>query len=121
VGSKYTWAYVARQNGIGHLREVEPGAADIDWIDRRGFARPRVKWRVEELSLELESVWMPGEGRFEPLLQMDFLSAFEAAGPGELIHVPEFRVSILCNGLVCRGLRKREEAFPNPWDAVGAR
>ena len=40
--------------------------------------------------LESEPVWMPSEGRFEPLLQMDFLDAFEAAGQGELMFVPEF-------------------------------
>ncbi len=33
---------------------------------------------------------MPEEGRFEPLLQMDILDAFEAAGCQELIDVPEF-------------------------------
>ncbi len=43
--------------------------------------------------LESEPVWMPAEGRFEPLLQRDFLQIFEASGTEELIFVPEFPLS----------------------------
>lgn len=40
--------------------------------------------------VKTQPAWMPAEGRFEPLLQRDFLAAFEAAGVDELIFVPEF-------------------------------
>jgi len=56
---------------------------------------------------------MPGEGRIEPLLQMEFLSAFRSGGRGELIHVPEFPGVDPVQWLGGAGLRKREEAFPN--------
>ena len=62
--------------------------------------------------LESESIWMPGEGRFEPLLQMDFLDAFEAAGRGELIFVPEFPAVDPVQRLNVQRLKSREESFP---------
>lgn len=40
--------------------------------------------------LESRPVWMPTEGRFEPLLRPDFLEAFTAGGADELVYVPEF-------------------------------
>jgi hypothetical protein len=63
--------------------------------------------------LEAESVWMPGEGRFEPLLQMEFLSAFEAAGLGEMIFVPEFPAVDAVQRLSVQKLRGREVTFPS--------
>jgi hypothetical protein len=62
--------------------------------------------------LESETIWMPSEGRFEPLLQMEFLDAFEAAGRGELIFVPEFPDVDPVQRLNVQKLRRREEAFP---------
>ncbi len=62
--------------------------------------------------LESEPVWMPSEGRFEPLLEADFLSAFEAAGQKELIFVPEFPAVDAVQRLEVRKLRSREVPFP---------
>ena len=63
--------------------------------------------------LESESVWMPTEGRFEPLLQMDFLSAFESPGQKELIFVPEFPGIDRTQRLDVAKLRSRAESFPD--------
>jgi hypothetical protein len=63
--------------------------------------------------LESESIWMPEEGRFEPLLQMDFLDAFEAAGQQELIFVPEFPRVDPIQQLNVSKLRNREDPFPS--------
>ena len=56
---------------------------------------------------------MPGEGRFEPLLQVDFLDAFEAAGLGDLIFVPEFPGVDPVQQLNVQRLRGREQTFPS--------
>jgi hypothetical protein len=40
--------------------------------------------------LQSQPIWMPVEGRFEPLLHSDILHVFETAGATELIFVPEF-------------------------------
>ncbi len=45
-------------------------------------------------------------------MQADFLDAFEAAGRGELIFVPEFPGTDPLQRLNVQGLRRREEAFP---------
>jgi hypothetical protein len=42
------------------------------------------------LFLEKQPVWMPVEGRFEPLLQPDFLQIFRETGAEEIVFVPEF-------------------------------
>jgi len=62
--------------------------------------------------LESGSVWMPGEGSFEPLLHMDFLHAFEAAGQNELIFVPEFPNADPIQQLSVSRLKNREDPSP---------
>jgi len=112
VGSKYTWAYVASKTGLGTCAKLNQALlTSIGSINED--LRDHASSGALKSFLELESVWMPGEGRFEPLLQMDFLSAFEAAGRGELIHVPEFPGVDPVQWLGVQRLRKREEAFPN--------
>ena len=63
--------------------------------------------------LQSESVWMPVQGRFEPLLQMDLLDAFAAAGQEELIFVPEFPHTDPIQLLNVPRLRNRTDAFPS--------
>ncbi len=62
--------------------------------------------------LELESVWMPTEGRFEPLLQMDLLAAFESAGSDKLIFVPEFPEVDEVRAVDVAQLKNRDVPFP---------
>lgn len=50
---------------------------------------------------------------FEPLLQMDFLDAFEAGGQEEPIFVPEFPSIDPVQRLNVQRLRDREDSFPN--------
>lgn len=63
--------------------------------------------------LESESVWMPTEGRFEPLLQMDLLAAFEAAGSDELVFVPEFAEVDKVKRYEVAQLKSRAVSFPS--------
>ena len=111
AGAKYTWADVASKAKLGtcaklnHALLTSIGSLDADLCDYAAAS-------ALKSFLESEPIWMPGEGRFEPLLQMDFLDAFEAAGRGELIFVPEFPGTDPVQRLSVQGLRRREEAFP---------
>ena len=62
--------------------------------------------------LQSGSTWMPTEGRFEPLLQTDFLNAFEVAGQQELIFVPEFPAVDPIQRLDKAKLASRQDSFP---------
>ena len=112
VGAKYTWAEVASKTGLGTCARVNQALlTSIGSIDEdlRDYAASGAL----KSFLESESVWMPGEGRFEPLQQMDLLDAFEAAGRGEVIFVPEFPGVDPVQRLAVRRLREREETFPS--------
>jgi hypothetical protein len=58
-------------------------------------------------------VWMPTEGRLEPLLQRDFLEVFAAAGAEELIFVPEFPNSDPIARLRVSDLKSGSVPFPS--------
>ena len=88
-GSKCTWAEVYTQTGLSSCAKLNQallasiGSLGEELIDFEAC-------RQLKQSLESEPVWMPTEGRFEPLLQLGLLSAFEEWGCRELIFVPEF-------------------------------
>jgi hypothetical protein len=112
VGAKYTWAEVVGKARLGACARLNQalltsiGSIDKDLCDYAASA-------ALKSFLESEPVWMPGEGRFEPLLQMDFLDAFEDAGRGELVFVPEFPGVDPVQKLSVQGLRLRELSFPS--------
>lgn len=88
-GQKYTWAEVYTQTGLNNCAKLNQAllasicsiAEELTDFEARNLLRS---------FLESEPVWMPTEGRFEPLLQMDMLAVFEAAHCDGLICVPEF-------------------------------
>ena len=112
AGKKCAWAQVASKTGLGTCAKLNQalltsiGSIGEDLCDYAAGGALKT-------FLESESIWMPGEGRFEPLLQMDFLDAFEAAGRGELIFVPEFPGADPIQRLNVQGLKRREESYPN--------
>lgn len=63
-------------------------------------------------TLETEAIWMPTEGRFEPLLQADLLTAFAMAGCKELVYVPEFPQIEPIEVLSVTALKEQEKTFP---------
>jgi len=70
--------------------------------------------------LESQPIWMPTEGRFEPLLQSDFLHVFAEAGADELIFVPEFPNSDPVVRSALAGLRDGTNLIPEgPFPARG--
>jgi hypothetical protein len=62
--------------------------------------------------LQSQPIWMPTEGRFEPLLQRDFLMVFSRAGFDELVFVPEFPNSDPVVRLPLSGLEDGSIPFP---------
>jgi hypothetical protein len=112
LGAKWPWADVSAQTGLPNCAKLNQalltsiGAISEELRDYP--ARDTLR-----SFLESGSIWMPGEGRFEPLLQMDFLDAFEAAGQQELIFVPEFPHIDPIQQLNVSKLRNREVPFPS--------
>ena len=112
AGAKIEWANVASKTGLGTCAKLNQALlTSIGSIgeDLRDYAASGAL----KSFLESEPVWMPGEGRFEPLLQMDFLDAFEAAGRGEMIFVPESPGVDPVQRIGVQRLRGREEIFPS--------
>jgi hypothetical protein len=110
-GTKCSWAQVAAQAGLRTCAKVSQALlTSIGSIGAELCDYPA----SDALKSYLESgaIWMPAEGRFEPLLRMDFLHAFEAAGQEELIFVPEFPHADPLQRLNVSRLRKGEDAFP---------
>ena len=89
VGQKCAWAEVYTQTGLNNCAKLNQTLlASIGSI-----AEELIDFEARELLqsfLKSEPVWMPTEGRFEPMLQMDLLAAFDAASHTKLIFVPEF-------------------------------
>lgn len=110
-GSKCSWASVAAQTGIQTCSKLSQalltsiGSLGEELRDYPAAAALRT-------FLESGSVWIPEEGRFEPLLQRDFLDVFETAGHEELIFVPEFPHVDPVQRLKITSLRNRESSFP---------
>jgi hypothetical protein len=111
TGTKCAWAEVVRETGLGTFARLNQAlltsigslAAEL----RDNAAHERLK-----SYLESGSVWMPGEGRFEPLLQADLLAAFTAAGHEELVFVPEFPNADPVERLSIHRLQEGSVPFP---------
>lgn len=111
-GAKCTWADVSTQTGLNNCAKLNQALlTSIGSIPEEvsDFEARNVLQRF----LESEPVWMPTEGRFEPLLQMDFLAAFDAAGKGELIFVPEFPQADEAKRFDVTRLKSRTAPFPS--------
>jgi len=110
-GAKVAWMEVAAAAGLQSCARVNQalltsiGSLDDYLADAAG--RDKLKG-----FLESEPIWMPVEGRFEPLLQADLLHVFAEAGADELIFVPEFPHSEPVTRLPLAGLRSGSVAFP---------
>ncbi len=111
-GTKCSWAHVAAQTGLRTCSKVNQALlTSIGAIGEELRDYPASD--ALRSFLESGAIWMPGEGRFEPLLQMDFLDVFEAASQEELIFVPEFPNIDPIRHLNVPRLRNREVSFPS--------
>jgi hypothetical protein len=110
-GAKCTWGEVAIHSGLRACARLNQALL----TSIRSIGEDLCDFKASEVLngfLESERVWMPSEGRFEPLLHADFLSAFETAGQKELIFVPEFPAVDALQRLDVRKLKDRETVFP---------
>ena len=89
VGAKYTWQQVAEQTGLRTCARVNQALLTSIGSVEGHLADPAGRNQLQQL-LEAKPVWMPVEGRFEPLLQPDFLEVFTAADAEELVFISEF-------------------------------
>ncbi|MGA3010063.1 MAG: DUF2711 family protein [Terracidiphilus sp.] len=112
LSTKCSWASVAAQTEIDTCAKLNQALL----TSVRSIADESCDFQASgtlQSFLQSKSIWMPGSGAFEPLLQTDYLSAFAAAHHEELIFVPEFpSVDPVQRLNVCR-LRNRQDPFPS--------
>jgi hypothetical protein len=111
-GTKCSWARVAAQTGLSTCCKLNHALL----TSTRSLADELCDYPASDALqnfLQSASVWMPVQGRFEPLLQMDFLAVFQAAGQDELIFVPEFPHTDPIQLLHLSRIKSRKDAFPS--------
>src|SRR5271166_1632559 len=111
LGAKFPWASVAAQTGIDNCARLNQAML----TSTRAIAPELCDFQAGnalQSFLQSGSIWMPGSGAFEPLLQMDYLSVFAAAGHEELIFVPEFPGVDPVQRLDISRLKNHQEPFP---------
>jgi hypothetical protein len=111
LGTKYPWAQVAAQTGLTSFARLNQALLTsigslVDYL-----ADPAGRNALQAF-LESQPVWMPVQGRFEPLLHSDFLDVFVAAGAQELVFVPEFPHTDPVARIPIAGLRSGSVPFP---------
>ena len=111
AGAKLRWTEAMATTGLGSCARMNQALLTSIGAVREHLADPDGVKSLQKL-LENEPVWMPTEGRFEPLLHRDLLYAFQAAGAGELIFVPEFPAADPIVRLDVAGLRDGSIPFP---------
>ena len=110
-GSKHPWTEVAAQTGLNSYARVNQ-ALLTSTGSLSDFLADLPGRNALQAFLESNAVWMPVEGRFEPLLQRDFLGVFATAGAEELLFVPEFPHTDPVVRLPIAGLRDGSIPFP---------
>ena len=111
-GVPCTWAEVASETGLGSAAHVSQTLLTAIGVLPDYLADLPARDTLQRY-LEIHPVWMPTEGRFEPLLQPAFLQVFRMAGYEELIYVPEFPQSDPIVHLSIAELRHGAMPFPS--------
>ena len=110
-GANCTWMDVGRQTGLNSCARLNQalltatGSLTGDFADREG------KGAIQAF-LQSHPVWMPAQGRFEPLLYSCLLRVFSASRCDSLIHVPEFPSLKPVMRLRAADLEARTTPFP---------
>jgi len=89
VGAPYDWTEVGRQTGLTSCARINQALLTATGSLAGDFADCDGRKAIQAF-LQSNPIWMPAQGRFEPLLQRNLLAAFSSSGWDELIHVPEF-------------------------------
>ena len=111
-GTKQPWSEIALQTGLGSCARINQALLTSIGSLPDHLADPAAAGALQSF-LEAQPIWMPVEGRFEPLLRADFLRAFALARAPELIYVPEFPLSDPVVTLPIAGLRNGAIPFPS--------
>lgn len=111
-GSKATWMEVAAATGLNTCARVNQALLTSIGSLSDHLADPAGREQLQRF-LEAQPVWMPVEGRFEPLLQSDFLNVFAEAGADKVVFVPEFPNSEPVVRLPLAGLLDGSVPFPH--------
>ena len=110
-GSRCSWAEVAAQAGMTSCARVNQALLTSIGSLTDYLADPSGRDALQTL-VQTQPVWLPAEGRFEPLLQASFLEAFAMAGHEQLVFVPEFPQSDPVERLAIAALRSGAVPFP---------
>lgn len=110
-GRKFSWARVYTQTGLNNCAKLNQALLTTIGSIREELMDFEARNLLRRF-LEAEPVWMPTEGRFEPLLLMDMLAAFETAGKRELVFIPEFPEVESIQNLNISQLRDGAVPFP---------
>ncbi len=111
VGVKCAWSEVAAKAGINCCARMNQALLTSIGSLADPVADPAGRDGLQRF-LETNPVWMPVEGRFEPLLQRDVLQIFATSGIEELVFVPEFPQSDPVVRLAVGGLADGTIPFP---------
>lgn len=111
-GAKCTWGSVATKTGISTCAKLNQALLTSIRSLKDEFCDFQAGEILQNF-VKSGTIWMPGEGVFEPLLETDFLDAFETAGHEELVFVPEFPQADPVQKRNVRSLRNREVPFPD--------
>lgn len=109
--AKHAWMQVAEATGLSNCARVSQALlGSIDSLpDHLADAHNAALLREY---LQAQPVWMPVEGRFEPLLRADMLATFTAAAHRELVFVSEFPQSEPAQTLTISDLQSNAAPFP---------
>jgi hypothetical protein len=117
-GAKCAWAEVAAQTGMGACARLNQALLTSMGALADHLCDYAARDKLREF-LQSSSVWMPVEGRYEPLLHGDLLHTFETAGHRQLIYVPEFPQAEPVQPLPLGALQTRSFPFPRCGSLVG--
>jgi Protein of unknown function (DUF2711) len=112
LGTRFPWTQVATETGLASYARVNQALLTSTGSVVDYLADPSGRNALQAF-LQSGSVWMPVEGRFEPLLQSDFLKVFSHANAEELLFVPEFPHTDPAVRLPVAGLEDGSVPFPS--------
>ena len=110
-GVKCSWSQVGALSGLASCARINQALLTSIGSLADHLADPAAAGALQTF-LQSQSIWMPVEGRFEPLLRLDILSVFAQAATPELIFVPEFPHSDPVVTLPIASLRSGSLPFP---------
>jgi len=111
-GVKCPWSQVAEYTGLTSCARINRALLTSIGSLNSDLADPAAAGALQAF-LQAQPIWMPVEGRFEPLLRAGLLRAFALANAPKLLFVPEFPATNPVATLPIPGLRDGSIPFPS--------